>query len=69
MGSVSRMDNVNKHISDTTLKDFTDTVPELNFEAMVNFISKHIDLDKETIVEVLELEEDYLYNEGIITYE
>ena len=59
----------NKHISDTTLKDFTDTVQELNFEAMVNFISKHIDLDKETIVEVLELEEDYLYNEGIITYE
>ena len=59
----------NKHISDTTLKDFTDTVPELNFEAMVNFISKHIDLDKETIREVLELEEDYLYNEGIITYD
>ena len=55
----------NKHISDTTLKDFTDTVPELNFEAMVNFISKHIDLDKQTIEEVLRLEEEYLYSKGI----
>lgn len=63
------MDNVNKHISDTTLKDFTDTIPELNFEAMVDFVSKNIDLDKETVREVLELEEDYLYNEGLLTYD